>query len=390
MGVLDRIRSSLGMGQSIKGPGQRLGDNKPGNEVPASTTVPGVVNSDESTTFDVIFEEMTLGIQFSHPLDESGKPNTAAVRTLVVHDIVTNGEADKKAVRKGDEIISVDGNDVKSYDEFVMMVKALERPLTVQFRRLLPKPPSSDSGFHVWRRDNEPPSNVFTLTQQEKEDRRAAMKAAADSRAGAWDKKVKASARKREEDSKNKGSSGGIYSHPEAASVGDQNPVTQRAAKMAQHSEKAQAAEMGYNPFVPQMSMSMKTSSTESATEDAAQSGQGKVSLEDEDEEAFTLALGMLLSSEVAEAQVAACVTTISKLLGNLCTSNGAEKFRRLKRGNAAIQNRILNVPGGEALLLAAGFVDSEEGGELVFVHKFDSKSAALAEYTLDRLKQLL
>ena len=134
----------------------------------------------------------------------------------------------------------------------------------------------------------------------------------------------------------------------------------------------------------------MKTSSTESATEDAAQSGQGKVSLEDEDEEAFTLALGMLLSSEVAEAQVAACVTTISKLLGNLCTSNGAEKFRRLKRGNAAIQNRILNVPGGEALLLAAGFVDLEEGGELVFVHKFDSKSAALAEYTLDRLKQLL
>ena len=159
---------------------------------------------------------------------------------------------------------------------------------------------------------------------------------------------------------------------------------------MAQRSERAQAAEMGYNPFQPQMSMSSSPrTSTNSATEDA-QSGQGKVSLEDEDVEAFTLALGMLLSSEVAETEVALCVTTISKLLGNLCTSNGAEKYKRLKRSNIAIQNRILNIPGGEALLLAAGFVDSEEQGELVFVHKFDSKSAVLAEYTLDRLKELL
>ena len=41
-------------------------------------------------------------------------------------------------------------------------------------------------------------------------------------------------------------------------------------------------------------------------------------------------------------------------------SSNGEEKFRSVRMANAAIKSKVLRVPGGLQLLLAAGF--SEHG----------------------------
>jgi len=84
---------------------------------------------------------------------------------------------------------------------------------------------------------------------------------------------------------------------------------------------------------------------------------------------------------------VRACVGTVCKLLGNLTGSGGGEKFRCIRMANAAISSKVLDVPGGLQLLLAAGFVQREgEEAAGLLQHAYDSESAAAARYVLDKL----
>jgi len=58
-------------------------------------------------------------------------------------------------------------------------------------------------------------------------------------------------------------------------------------------------------------------------------------------------------------------VTTLDKVLSNITQNPMEEKYRKVKRGNAAFNKRLGSVPGGEAAMLAVGFsigtVDDEE-----------------------------
>ena len=387
-----------------------------------------------ATEYEVSFTEPTLGLQFSHPPGTL----TSDSRPLIVHGLVAGSQSEQLGVRPGDVVLCVEGNAVPSYDAFAMLVMALERPLAVRLRRSLPSPPSpgasaSSAGAGAAA------ASVFNLSDTDREARRRAMQAAADSRAGAWDKKVKATARAREaRDKRAAGSAlgaaaGGIFAHPEAAAVGDSNPATQLAARRAQQQEARVSQEMGYNPFTPHLSSgggagsaSASASPAGSSTSSAASSPRaapasagaaantagagpgagagtgasaGIEEPSEEEREEVDLALGLLLSSSAegggAEEAVALCVSTIAKLVGNLTTSGGKDKFRRVKRANAAMQTRVLGVPGGEALLLAAGFVDTVGGeaegeGEVsVLRHPYDAKAESLARYTLSRLLAL-
>ncbi|CAE7288299.1 PNGase [Symbiodinium pilosum] len=55
------------------------------------------------------------------------------------------------------------------------------------------------------------------------------------------------------------------------------------------------------------------------------------------------------------------CLTTLRKLLSNVAADPRNPKFRSVKRDNKAIQQKILDVPGGEELMIAVGFESSGE-----------------------------
>mmetsp|Transcript_27811 Transcript_27811/g.65545 ORF Transcript_27811/g.65545 Transcript_27811/m.65545 type:complete len:198 (-) Transcript_27811:215-808(-) len=74
-------------------------------------------------------------------------------------------------------------------------------------------------------------------------------------------------------------------------------------------------------------------------------------------------ALGQMGTSEWSKQET--CYLTLLKLLDNVLSHPGEDKYRRLKTGNAALKAKVFDVQGARNFLLAAGFVE-EEGGELL------------------------
>jgi hypothetical protein len=412
--MFDKIRRSLGMNRSFEGSGERLGDGKLDSVKEAQEGAVAL----ESSDFDLKFAEQTLGLQFVHPLNIDGSPDTHTERPLIVQGTAKGSEAEMLGIQKGDTVLSVEGNTLTCYDDFAMIVKALERPITIKFRRVSHSPPLNSAEFQVGRLDERAPQqNVFNMSANQKDARRAAMQAAAENRANAWNRKVKAGARAREDaKNKNPGSTGGIHAHPEAAAVGNFNPTTQQAARMAQAHEQYTAEKMGYNPYQPTMSASAGSGSQGSPRGGGGDSshlravGLSKssshdvdISVEDnydamsestaapsyEEQEQVDLALSLLLSSGLDEEAVTTCVGTLVKLVGNVITSNGAAKFCRIKKGNATIQTKVLTIPGGEELLLSAGFQQEMDNDEAILKHSWNDATQILAIYVLRRLQQL-
>jgi len=86
-------------------------------------------------------------------------------------------------------------------------------------------------------------------------------------------------------------------------------------------------------------------------------------------------------------------VGTVYKLLHNLTSSGGEEKFRCIRMANAAISSKVLGVPGGLQLLVAAGFAAAGDQGdtdaEKLLKHSYDAESRERARYVLDKLMLL-
>lgn len=59
------------------------------------------------------------------------------------------------------------------------------------------------------------------------------------------------------------------------------------------------------------------------------------------------------------------CLDTIRRLLQNVSSNPDIVKYRAIKRDNKAICEKILNLPGAEALLKGIGFQESEDGATL-------------------------
>ena len=257
---------------------------------------------------------------------------------------------------------------------------------------------------------------------------------AADARGSAWEKRVQTASSKRKGEEKGRGDNGGAgaNAHPEAARKGDSNPATRAAAALARREEELQAQRNGgFNAFQPHMSFSSASGggvgaaptlgTASSASSGAAQDvfagtgggtqGGGRegespyanavgLPITEEAIEDTDLALGLLLSVEVDGTEggcdaesVGVCVSTVCKLLSNLTGRTGEEKYRSIRLANAAIKSRVLGVPGGLQLLLAAGFVehDGAFGGdaERVLKHSYDPESEVRARFVLEKLTQL-
>ena len=76
-------------------------------------------------------------------------------------------------------------------------------------------------------------------------------------------------------------------------------------------------------------------------------------------------ALTQLRSSNSSSVYLTA-VTTLEKILTNIADHPMEEKYRKVKRQNAAFQRRLGGLSGGHAAMLAAGFVVDEEDSYVV------------------------
>lgn len=62
------------------------------------------------------------------------------------------------------------------------------------------------------------------------------------------------------------------------------------------------------------------------------------------------------------------CIDTVLLYVSNILDNPAEDKFKVLKKGNGALQRRVLSKPGGEQLLLNLGFVEeqSEQGDAIL------------------------
>ena len=79
--------------------------------------------------------------------------------------------------------------------------------------------------------------------------------------------------------------------------------------------------------------------------------------------------------------KASAALKTMKKILENITNNPDEEKYRKLRMSNAAIQEKILGVPGATECLQIAGF--SENDGHLVVAAKADRE---VLEMTLQQM----
>eukprot|EP00405_Crypthecodinium_cohnii_P053343 CAMPEP_0206589660 /NCGR_PEP_ID=MMETSP0325_2-20121206/39071_1 /ASSEMBLY_ACC=CAM_ASM_000347 /TAXON_ID=2866 /ORGANISM="Crypthecodinium cohnii, Strain Seligo" /LENGTH=401 /DNA_ID=CAMNT_0054098293 /DNA_START=86 /DNA_END=1291 /DNA_ORIENTATION=+ len=61
------------------------------------------------------------------------------------------------------------------------------------------------------------------------------------------------------------------------------------------------------------------------------------------------------------------CLSTFSRMTANVEANPIDPKYRRVREGNAAFNKKVLKCPGGETLMLAAGWVPGEHEGDSVW-----------------------
>lgn len=270
---------------------------------------------------------------------------------LAVVGTVTSGSvADKAGMLAGDVIVRVNSTSVSSYNDFVKTWEAsrAKRPLELGIKRaaLL--------------------ATNKKISDSERDARRAAQAKAALERDGAWAKRVSAPKRPQsQQQAKNVN---------EAQSKKSTNPETIAAWKAAEKRADATVKELGYDPFKP-LSTGSGVGTTSRTGPASATAGEPLEEEEEtlsskEDAEAYDR--GSAASRVVVDSlrehedksQVATCVNTLLKILENAANKDD-DKFRRVRLGNAAIQAKILAVPGGLEALSAAGFELAEDPEDL-------------------------
>jgi hypothetical protein len=174
--MFDRFKKSLG----LKGKDKVNGDGK----------------SHASAEYTVLFEEQKLGFQVSEDIRDGGS---------CVCAVVAGSVAERKGVRVGDKVLSLDGNEVRLHSNFMATFEALGRPLSITFCRspavapvtapVSAKPASSNFSFQSLTGSSSAtaPPRKENVTPEERERRRRMMAEAAMQREQAWNNKLSTS-----------------------------------------------------------------------------------------------------------------------------------------------------------------------------------------------------
>lgn len=264
-------------------------------------------------------------------------------------------------------------------------------------------------------------SKSAPLSEKEKDERREAMIKAANDRQSSWDKRLERSA-------KNRGISqkGNIMN--DNNNVEPINPETLKTIEAAKRKEQALKNSLGYDPFKPLLSSNISGGNSSTATPELSSSspryassspranssespranttspipsidyesiGNIYPSLVDDLDGSFSL---MLTSADTGAGDssdnVNVCLTTISKILGNLINSPNDVKYRCIRINNPALQSKVFVIPGAINILLAAGFNVSIEttdvSSEEYLKHTGTEETIQFCQYTLYRIQEIL
>uniref|UniRef100_H3GXZ0 PUB domain-containing protein n=1 Tax=Phytophthora ramorum TaxID=164328 RepID=H3GXZ0_PHYRM len=262
------------------------------------------------------------------------------------------------------------------------------------------------------------------LTEEEQQRRRELQAKALEQRGNAWEKRVTNARRARqqqEDERENKFQ----YIEPAAAPSGPP-PVVLSNEQVKARELQSIHAQMGFNPYAATFSSSTQAMSAMNSIASggppppAAASSNGvapppapfpaipQVAASD----------GVVTSSEVAEngavyvllrqepARAIAAAETLIKMLTNVvknprvkgvfaadCLRVGAEqeeKFRKIRLSNAAIQSKLVAVPGAVDILAEAGFSRMELDGEVYLMLTADAFQAEQVQSAIDRTEVAL
>ncbi|KAH7482483.1 hypothetical protein PRIC1_006874 [Phytophthora ramorum] len=246
------------------------------------------------------------------------------------------------------------------------------------------------------------------LTEEEQQRRRELQAKALEQRGNAWEKRVTNARRARqqqEDERENKFQ----YIEPAAAPSGPP-PVVLSNEQVKARELQSIHAQMGFNPYAATFSSSTQAMSAMNSIASggppppAAASSNGvapppapfpaipQVAASD----------GVVTSSEVAEngavyvllrqepARAIAAAETLIKMLTNVVKNPREEKFRKIRLSNAAIQSKLVAVPGAVDILAEAGFSRMELDGEVYLMLTADAFQAEQVQSAIDRTEVAL
>jgi hypothetical protein len=139
MSIFDKIKGALGFSSTNKtnGKGHILGSAAS----PATPTVfKSTISSNSSNAvqfpyYDVSFYDDKIGIELeSHHVSHQDNSPLIQHLSLAIYItyVIPGQEANRRGVKVGDQIVSVDGNEVSHPEDFVTILSAIARPVTIR------------------------------------------------------------------------------------------------------------------------------------------------------------------------------------------------------------------------------------------------------------------
>ncbi|KAF1793686.1 PUB domain [Phytophthora cactorum] len=228
------------------------------------------------------------------------------------------------------------------------------------------------------------------LSAEEQQKRREMQAKALEQRGNAWEKRV-ANGRKARLQQEEEVESKFQYTEPppstvEAAPSGLPPVVLSNEQVKARELQSAQQ-QMGFNPYAATFSSSTQAVSAMNGIGGGADAHHPYpvAMLSDAEENG---AVYVILRQDPGRAITAA--ETLIKMLTNVVKNPQEEKFRKIRLSNAAIQSKLVSVPGAADLLAEAGFSRVELDGEVYLMLTAEAFQLERVQSAIDRTEVAL
>lgn len=342
--------------------GHSLGGSKPGSIYSISLSQPG-----------------SLGLEIEKRRD--------ALQSAIVASVLPNSQADSAGLKRGDILCKPDESEY-SYNEFLKLAKSGGRPLQFKIRRLESSLLTNDRG-----------GSADVLH------RKQAMIAAAEAREAKNKAYVKPLPKSSTETNKFLRPVQEVKVNEFAES---NNAQTKQAVEAIKAVEKSDAENLGYNPYesramtggqarVATVAMTAGEINADNAPSklkgDTGASSFAESTIEVPIE--FDYAFSAMVTSSSDQTITQKSLSTMRKLIINATTKGQADgeesaKFRRVRLTNPKIKEVIIDVQGALELMMAVGFVlsENEEDGETYLVYPMDVGVPDWLSGGLDRMEK--
>lgn len=295
------------------------------------------------------------------------RPNSAGGAIIAM--VVEGSQAERAGLKRGDIVClaGTNGDEEIMYDLFIDMATSPQRPLVFDIRRIETKTSSSGSTGGGGRSSST--AEAFA--------RKQAVVAAAEKREKARKALEKPVKRKIEPKLNYEDRNAAISNVP-------QSEEARRAVEAAKKGESQLSAQLGYNPYETNKSTAGQARNATATTKHGAVDASGGVAplpkVPPPKEVLVAVADDVPDVSLPFQQAFEECVTTndytvvastfgiLRKLLTN-ATTKQEDKFKRVRLANAKIRAAITDVHGALDIMMACGFILTEQDGESMLIY---------------------